>query len=618
MTPTQAPAGKPRVPWFILAASLIGFISQPLRAQDFNACAPPPQVKAALDQLRSIARPDQTGKEFSEERRAQIQALAGQFPHDFFVDRASIDFQPGTLERTKLIEQYKALHEQSPDSAPLAYLYGLTLVERRTPEAIKLFDASLEEAPQFPWPHLALANIYTSPVFSQKEKAVSHMKAFLGLCPSTLEGYDVLTRVDDKELARQGAAKLRELLQTRSDAEALGAYPTLWSLEFKAHPPSEYDPLRKQVAEDLKRIRALNVNKREWYQALEEGYKLVNDQKQSDWAKEERESRFPQWWELAASEKWWKDNKWPKPEDPPERRHEFFSALLKESAEWVKARPNATFMWTERLDAMTHLEDVPIAEVEATADSALKTEERNAGPEGPESGVFFEVAEAFSKKQIHPERVVELARKGLEQLEVESKQPPHDLYATKDMTEWRNFNRASERFRGVALETDGYVRLGQAEKAQQELAQLEPRLNELKSLAGDKDDRKKDCAGMEASYWGLAARLAELQNRKLDAMAFYENALLTRLQAGIRPEAGEKDEIAEGAQKLWASLGGTDEGWKTWYGRPAAELAAKSQLTWERANEPLPSFELADVQGKTWRLADVKGKVVLLNVWASW
>lgn len=31
-----------------------------------------------------------------------------------------------------------------------------------------------------------------------------------------------------------------------------------------------------------------------------------------------------------------------------------------------------------------------------------------------------------------------------------------------------------------------------------------------------------------------------------------------------------------------------------------------------------PLFELKDVEGNTWRLADLKGKVVIINFWASW
>lgn len=31
-----------------------------------------------------------------------------------------------------------------------------------------------------------------------------------------------------------------------------------------------------------------------------------------------------------------------------------------------------------------------------------------------------------------------------------------------------------------------------------------------------------------------------------------------------------------------------------------------------------PLFELKDIEGRTWKLSDLKGKVVLVNFWASW
>jgi hypothetical protein len=249
-------------------------------------------------------------------------------------------------DRDKAIEQYRARYEHSPYSPQLSYLYGLALVGRQTPEAIKLFDSALAKAPKFPWPHLSLVTIYASPNLLDKRQSAEHMKEFIDLCPAALEGYETLTRLDDKELIRQSAEKLRALLQTRTDPDALGAYSTLWSLEFKAHLPSEYDPLRKQVAEDLNRIRALNLREqRQWYQELEEGYKLVNDQEDSDKVKEERQRRFPQPWELAAMEKWRKDHSYPGVDDPADKKRAYYSDLLKQTEQWVKERPNTTYIW---------------------------------------------------------------------------------------------------------------------------------------------------------------------------------------------------------------------------------------------------------------------------------
>jgi thiol-disulfide isomerase/thioredoxin len=32
----------------------------------------------------------------------------------------------------------------------------------------------------------------------------------------------------------------------------------------------------------------------------------------------------------------------------------------------------------------------------------------------------------------------------------------------------------------------------------------------------------------------------------------------------------------------------------------------------------MPAFELADLSGKTWRLKNLEGRAVLINVWATW
>jgi len=43
-----------------------------------------------------------------------------------------------------------------------------------------------------------------------------------------------------------------------------------------------------------------------------------------------------------------------------------------------------------------------------------------------------------------------------------------------------------------------------------------------------------------------------------------------------------------------------------------------TQSRWERPGKPLPSFELTDLSGKTWRLKDMDGQALLINVWATW
>ncbi len=588
-----------------------------LRAQIGEACAPSPPVKAVFDALPAQT-PADADWEFGQRRLTTIQGLLQRYPGDVFVQRRYITAMARQFESEKAISEFKARHEQSPDDAHVAYLYAFALLGRQSIESIRLFDTALQKDPNFPWPHLALAQIYAAPVFLDKEKSLAHVKAFLDACPASFDGYEALSSVDDKALIAQSASKLRVLIQSRSDSDAIGAYRTLWSLEFKAHPPSEYDQLRKQVVQDPQRIRAVNLAaERKWYGTLENGYELADDQKRSDWAKEERLTRFPDPWELSSMSKWDEDHHYPGEDAPADAKHAYYTERLAQTSAWIKERPNLTFLRLDRLAVMVHLDAAP-DEIEAAADEGLKVAVKNAGPRGPRSDDYFSIAESLSKKHLQPERVVDLVQKGLVQFEVETENLMYDYYATKDDVAEFSFYRSDQRLGALGYQADAYLQLKQSEKANAKLSETSQRLQELNSLAGDKQDRKKLYSIQLAAYWGRMGRLAELQGRKPEAMAFYENALLTRLDAQQKPAAGEKDELAGNALRVWTGLGGTREGWQIWYGRRADALADLPSLTWQAVNDPLPAFELADLNGKTWNLESLKGKVTFLNFWAVW
>ena len=51
---------------------------------------------------------------------------------------------------------------------------------------------------------------------------------------------------------------------------------------------------------------------------------------------------------------------------------------------------------------------------------------------------------------------------------------------------------------------------------------------------------------------------------------------------------------------------------------PASPVGAKDAFEATRWAGPVGSFVLSDISGKTWQPADLQGRAVLLNFWASW
>jgi hypothetical protein len=617
------------LPSFLLLACLAA-LAPSACAQSTPICAPSADVQSALDQIPSYQTADQFRYDFVQARRAAIRSLMHRYPGDVFVQRAYIGSMsnPDTpSDRLKLIAEYQALHEQRPEDGYIAYLYGTALLGRDTPQAIKLFTAALEKAPNFPWPHLQFVSVYSAQNFLDKAKAISHARAFLSACPSALEVYsapgrygdNLLTALGDNDLIRQAASQLRQTIRPRTDPDALGAYSTLWTLEFAAHPPSGYDALRKQIAVDLAHLRALNLERvRQWWPALQVGYKLTNDEKQSNWAADQSARRFPSNSNLSEPTRWYEDHAYPGSDAPQDKKKAYYTDLLKQTDAWIKQRPNSYSIWFNRLQALENLDDAPAAEVESCIAKMLELAQADKGPEPLGFVTDLQIVVALYNKKLQPRRQLELAQKFLEQVAIESKQPLDDRYSSKKDIEDRAFWYAYYKFSSYLWEADAYVRLKQAGLAQEALTKADAALRVLKYQINGKDEFRKEYAGQESGYWLAEARLAELRGHQLDAMAYYESALLARLDSTSVPAPGEKDDLAQDAHQLWASLGGSDESWKFWYTRRADAVAAQRHLTWESVQDPLPPFHLADLHGKTWQLADLKGKVVFLNFWASY
>jgi thiol-disulfide isomerase/thioredoxin len=86
-------------------------------------------------------------------------------------------------------------------------------------------------------------------------------------------------------------------------------------------------------------------------------------------------------------------------------------------------------------------------------------------------------------------------------------------------------------------------------------------------------------------------------------------------------KAGQGSDITKAElKKDYIKLKGNDNGYDQYLAGLVADAQnkAQSELAKSMINRPAPGFTLTDLDGKTVSLADLKGKVVVVDFWASW
>ncbi|MGN6181259.1 MAG: redoxin domain-containing protein [Mucilaginibacter sp.] len=104
----------------------------------------------------------------------------------------------------------------------------------------------------------------------------------------------------------------------------------------------------------------------------------------------------------------------------------------------------------------------------------------------------------------------------------------------------------------------------------------------------------------------------------LDAMGKYKEAK-TAAEENIK--AGKSSDLIEEKLKVaYTKLKGSDKNYDNYLAslKVAAKEKAKAELAKTMINKPAPQFVLKDLDGKTVSLADLKGKVVIVDFWATW
>jgi thiol-disulfide isomerase/thioredoxin len=587
--------------WFLLslpfAANLLYGAVGPI--QD---CEPSEQT---LQTLRQIDRSDSGAwLDIHKQQFALEEAMAKQPDNVFLHIRyRQLVRMKSEADMKAAIEKYKRLAEENPTSDEFQFLYAYFLIDRDTPQTITLLKRITSGGRGYPMAYLRLSDIYGYGKFADRTQARAQLVRYYEVCPASLDGKALSLLLDnsDPPVAAKYATVLRERLTHETAVDRQFAWETVWNLEFRAHPPEEHTAVRKQLKEDLDRLRqGPQGASLQMLPLLGHGYAMLGDAAAQRELEDQILDRFPNTLEAQSvvDTRWRKEHPYPKPEDTDEIRHAFYLAELEFADQQSKKYPSEFNYAQMKFDAVGNLSETPSGQLIEAAETLRKT--------GATAGVWamppfpFQIARAYLKKGILAEQVPALVEEGRKNYQSQprwtSDRDPAELKTLEDGNDFYTDIEAAN------LVLDAAARLKKPQVAQ----------DAIEKLAMVKTDKP----AQQAVLWPLKAKWAELNGHKLDALLMYRMALDTRSRE-FRPFPGEKDEVSENYDRLWGELGGTAEASDLLL-RKVKPVEAKAAGPWEKPTRDLPSWELPDLEGKTWRLASLHGKMLLINVWSTW
>ena len=606
----------------------------------WGACDFRPEVDPLLREARLAfddARLDR------DQRLALLRAAAMAYPDEVVLHHEYQDHIANELSepvRDLVIEEYRKLASEHAGSMAARYLYARSLVGRRTRQAVDLFEQLAGQHAEFPWPHLALAGAHA-------KGGRQHLEHFFRLCPGKLNeaSYTALMEAGAPELRRTVAGAARKELSASKFPSRLADYHYLWALEIADAGPSERAALVKRIREDAARLRLLDTRRRNaLLPALLEAYEITGDRAGWEWARSEIAKWLPHSFTAAhlTLDEWRDSRVQPALNDSRETAAAYYRQLYRASAEWIRDWPLAPEVWALRWKAARELPDLPDQEVEAAGSGTLTAVVRNGSSRTLSPRV--NIAGAFLVRNIATEKIPEIVGDAIREAEIRALTEIHPGWMSDNFRAAARRELDETRFRGRLVLVRFYMRSSEPEKARQALRDMKTDLvhdaadaqrywagrpelagalvelhefeearsvlAEMKQwLAAGTEEQAAESRARQAGYWLAMARLAEAEGRKLDAAAYY------RLESENRTEweyLAERFARIDKMLELWREMGGTEEGFRAWAGirEPAGG--------WQSASQPLAGFELRDLAGRSWSAADFRGKVTLVNLWATW
>ncbi len=559
--------------------------------------------EASLPVLRSLQRLNSTNleaHELDQTQRKIIKQLLAEYPDDLFVRLRDQEIENGrTLaERDTVIAQYRDEAARHPGNSTYQFLYAEALNGQNTPLAIQISQQIAQRDPNFAREHLLLADIYGWGKFVDHAKARRELDSFFTMCPATLDGraLSLAQNYGGPELAAKIVPALRKRLRNESDPQRLEQWRRVWTLEFKAHPVSEHERVRQEMANDLMRLQSVKTHSAAWLVFLRDGYHQAGNEA----AAKHQQAELLKWYPHSVQTREALDESWAKthpfPDSDPSKQKEYWAIALVHAEQNLKAWPhNELYLWNQ-FQALKHDDGTSTEQLTAAANDFL-AEYRKAHDLLAAPPAEMQIAQEFVKRKVHSESIAELVQKGW--ATYQAYQKDHGDRAPGDWLANGRKVEAAVMCQGTLLLLDAARQSNRPEIAKANVAKVQA--------------LKLSDPYLKSFQWQVQAKWAELEGRRLDALLMYRAAL----DARPADYHAKDDELPGDLDRLRKELGGTDASIAL-LGRERKTTVASENGSWQKPQRAMNPWQLLDLTGKSWKLMSFKGKTLLINVWATW
>lgn len=517
---------------FLICALLAGAV---FAQSPRYGCEPAPDVTNALqrvDDLRSEVPSDR----YIEQASQVLRQVIAKHPEDIFSNLRYLElFRSKGHDDVQM--NYRSLMAAHPGDLRYELFYAASLVGTNTPDALKRLTA-LASQPDFPYPHLVLADIYSYSKFNDRSALVDSAIQFVTACPSYLPGYKWFQMFGDGERMRAITAKLREVLTGRTDRDALDAYRIVHMMEFRTTPPAQHAELRTRI--------------------------------QQDPPLPEPKPGPPKLPLYDISNEWY-------------RSRPSHAATVEKAKQWIAKWPDEPLPYAALFDASSEIPETSEADLVAAGDRLIAINRKRPGVY-LSTPAIIRVAQAYVKRGLKLDLIPEMVATGLREAEARPRFPESDLFDDRNYRMNEQF-RHEARIEARGVEFELALRQDDEPKALQALRLMRQELDELTAIAvvrGLAEYR-------EANYWRLMAKLAAASRRPEDE-ARYRELVEQRRKPRIADQTAEWSSVDKPLSKFRVD----DVSGKTWSNTDLAGKVAVLNLwaTWcQPCIQELPHFQ---------------------------